>query len=253
MMARKVIAGNWKMNGDPARVDAFARALLSQVAWGELQADLVICPPALLVSQLCTLSAGTPLQVGGQDCHWNVQGAHTGDLSAQLLAELGATHVIVGHSERRRDHGETPAQIGAKVAAALTAGLIAIFCVGETAQERKDGRTLTVVEAQVRASLSVACERTALDRLIVAYEPVWAIGAGKAANLSDIAHVHCALRQILTDEVGEVAIQTPLLYGGSVTADNAADILSVSNVDGALVGGASLVAEDFQAIAQALL
>ena len=252
-MARKIIVGNWKMNGDPARVESFTKALLSQVAWGELQADLVICPPALLASQLCALSAGTPLQVGGQDCHWNVQGAHTGDLSAQLLADLGATHVIIGHSERRRDHGETPAQIGAKIAAALTAGLIPIFCVGETVQERKEGRTLAVVEAQVCASLSIARERTVLDRLIVAYEPVWAIGTGKTANLSDIAQVHCALRQILVDEVGSAETQTPLLYGGSVTAHNAAEILSVPNVDGALVGGASLIAKDFQAIAQALL
>ena len=251
-MARKIIAGNWKMNGDPARIEVFAKALLSQVAWGELQADLVICPPALLVSQLCALSAGTPLQVGGQDCHWNAEGAHTGDLSAQLLAELGATHVIIGHSERRRDHGETPAQIGAKIAAALTAGLTPIFCVGETAQERKDGRMLAVVEAQVCASLSVARERTALDRLIVAYEPVWAIGTGKTASLSDIVRVHCALRRVLVDGV-KTEVQTPLLYGGSVTPDNAADILSIPNVDGALVGGASLIAEDFQTIAQVLL
>ncbi|WP_343564713.1 triose-phosphate isomerase [Kiloniella sp. b19] len=254
-MARKVIAGNWKMNGDRSFAQDLVKSLLSRPEWGDLKAEVVVCPPALLVSSVAEQTAGTPIHVGGQDCHQNARGAHTGDQSPELLADLGASHVIVGHSERRQDHGETDNQIRSKAEAALRAGLTPIFCIGETEQERSDGQTLAVVEKQIRDGLpDLSAADSGADRLIVAYEPVWAIGTGKTATASDVAEVHAALRRLLIELLGEQGGQTvPLLYGGSVKPDNADELLSVDDVDGALIGGASLKADDFWAIALATL
>ncbi|WP_136685261.1 triose-phosphate isomerase [Falsirhodobacter xinxiangensis] len=228
---RKLAAGNWKMNGlaaDLAEIEAIA-------AGAPEGCEVLICPPATLLAR----AAAFGLAVGGQDCHAKGAGAHTGDLSAAMLADAGAEYVIVGHSERRADHGETSEEVAAKAQAAQGAGLTAIVCVGETEAERDAGRTLDVVGAQIAASVA------GLDpaRLVVAYEPVWAIGTGRTPTLEEIAEVHGFLR---------ARVDVPLLYGGSVKPGNAAEIFAVPDVNGALVGGASLKSADFLAIAKAL-
>lgn len=228
---RKLAAGNWKMNGlaaDLAEIEAIA-------AGAPEGCEVLICPPATLLAR----AAAFGLAVGGQDCHAKGAGAHTGDLSAAMLADAGAEYVIVGHSERRADHGETSEEVAAKALAAQGAGLTAIVCVGETEAERDAGRTLDVVGAQIAASVA------GLDpaRLVVAYEPVWAIGTGRLPTLEEIAEVHGFLR---------ARVDVPLLYGGSVKPGNAAEIFAVPDVNGALVGGASLKSADFLAIAKAL-
>lgn len=228
---RKLAAGNWKMNGlaaDLAEIEAIA-------AGAPEGCEVLICPPATLLAR----AAAFGLAVGGQDCHAKGAGAHTGDLSAAMLADAGAEYVIVGHSERRADHGETSEEVAAKALAAQGAGLTAIVCVGETEAERDAGRTLDVVGAQIAASVA------GLDpaRLVVAYEPVWAIGTGRTPTLEEIAEVHGFLR---------ARVDVPLLYGGSVKPGNAAEIFAVPDVNGALVGGASLKSADFLAIAKAL-
>lgn len=228
---RKLAAGNWKMNGlaaDLAEIEAIA-------AGAPEGCEVLICPPATLLAR----AAAFGLAVGGQDCHAKGAGAHTGDLSAAMLADAGAEYVIVGHSERRADHGETSEEVAAKALAAQGAGLTAIVCVGETEAERDAGRTLDVVGAQIAASVA------GLDpaRLVVAYEPVWAIGTGRLPTLEEIAEVHAFLR---------ARVDVPLLYGGSVKPGNAAEIFAVPDVNGALVGGASLKSADFLAIAKAL-
>lgn len=228
---RKLAAGNWKMNGlaaDLAEIEAIA-------AGAPEGCEVLICPPATLLAR----AAAFGLAVGGQDCHAKGAGAHTGDLSAAMLADAGAEYVIVGHSERRADHGETSEEVAAKALSAQGAGLTAIVCVGETEAERDAGRTLDVVGAQIAASVA------GLDpaRLVVAYEPVWAIGTGRTPTLEEIAEVHGFLR---------ARVDVPLLYGGSVKPGNAAEIFAVPDVNGALVGGASLKSADFLAIAKAL-
>ncbi|MDH2326974.1 triose-phosphate isomerase [Cereibacter sp. SYSU M97828] len=228
---RKLAAGNWKMNGlaaDLAEIEAIA-------AGAPEGCEVLICPPATLLARAAALG----LAVGGQDCHAKASGAHTGDVSAAMLADAGAGYVILGHSERRADHGETSEDVAAKALAAQGAGLTAIVCVGETEAERDAGRTLDVIGAQIVASIA------GLDpsRLVVAYEPVWAIGTGLTPTLQEIGEVHAFLR---------ARTDVPLLYGGSVKPGNAAEIFAVPDVDGALVGGASLKAGDFLAIAKAL-
>jgi triosephosphate isomerase len=245
---RPLVAGNWKMNGTRAslgEIDALAGALAKGVHGG---VDVMICPPATLVSALADRAKGTALAIGGQDCHAKVSGAHTGDVSAEMLKDAGATAVIVGHSERRADHGESDAIVRAKCEAAHRAGLVAIVCVGETADERKTGRTLDVVAGQLQGSLPDGATATTT---IVAYEPVWAIGTGLTPTAGDVAEVHGMIRKALVARYGQEGARMRLLYGGSVKASNAVELMAVANVNGALVGGASLKAADFVGILDA--
>lgn len=235
------------MNGSAA---AIAEVTALAAAYPSPGCDVLLCPPATLIAQMVWAARGTPVQVGGQDCHTANSGAHTGDISAAMLVDAGATYVILGHSERRADHGESDALIKAKAAAAVGAGLTAIICVGETEAERNSGRTLDVVTAQLAGSIPTATD--SVSKLVIAYEPVWAIGTGRTPTNPEIAEVHAHLRARLTAIVGAAAAQVPLLYGGSVKPGNAADIFALANVDGALVGGASLKASDFGAIVAAL-
>ncbi len=243
----KLAAGNWKMNGtgtDLGEVDAL---VAGHAAPG---CEVLICPPATLIARMAARAAGSPVMVGGQDCHAAASGAHTGDISAAMLAEAGAGHVILGHSERRADHGETDAEVRAKTLAAWGAGLVAIVCVGETLAEREEGRTLEVVGGQLAGSLP---DGVTAANTVVAYEPVWAIGTGKVPTLDEIGEVHAALRGALVARFGAgEAAGVRLLYGGSVKPGNATEIFGVADVDGALVGGASLKAADFSGIIAAL-
>jgi len=237
---RKIAAGNWKMNGLGASM-AEARALAAtHPAPG---VDILLCPPATLLHRLSEALSGSAVALGGQDCHASEKGAHTGDISAVMLADAGARYVILGHSERRADHAETSAQVAAKVKAAHAAGLVAVVCIGETLDERDAGETLAVVGAQLADSLP---EGVNAANTIIAYEPVWAIGTGRTPTTEQIAEVHGFLRQNLPDPM------MSLLYGGSVNGGNAASIFALGDVDGALVGGASLKAADFGAIVAAL-
>ncbi len=238
--ACKLAAGNWKMNGLRADLEE-ARALAK--AYPKPDCGVLLCPPATLISAMAEALSGSAVMVGGQDCHASAAGAHTGDISARMLADSGARQVILGHSERRADHGETSTLVAAKAMAAHEAGLVSIICVGETESERDAGQTLEVVLGQLAESLPAGA--TAANT-VVAYEPVWAIGTGRTPTLDQIAQVHDALRAQLPDKA------ISLLYGGSVKPGNAAEIFAIGNVDGALVGGASLKAADFGAIIAAL-
>lgn len=243
-MARKIAAGNWKMNGTAAALSELEALAAAGVPDG---IEMLICPPATLLSRASAISGDIAL--GGQDCHSAASGAHTGDTSAAMLRDAGATHVILGHSERRTDHGESDQIVNAKTQAALATGLVAIVCIGETLEERDAGETLNIVGKQLQASLP---ETANPDTIVIAYEPVWAIGTGKVPTLAQISEVHDFLRKELTTRFGEAGAGIPLLYGGSVKPNNAAEIFAVSNVNGALVGGASLKAGDFGPIAAAL-
>lgn len=246
MSRRKLAAGNWKMNGlgeSLAEVDRLVAAN------PEPRCDVLICPPATLLARMADLLAEHPLAVGGQDCHAAPSGAHTGDISAGMLHDAGADYVILGHSERRADHGETDATVRAKTEAAVTAGLIALVCVGETEAQRDNGETLDVIRRQLHGSVP---DEIDVEALVIAYEPVWAIGTGRTPSLDEIAQVHDAMRAALCERFGAGGDGIQLLYGGSVKPGNAAEIFAVSNVDGALVGGASLKAADFGAIISAL-
>jgi triosephosphate isomerase (TIM) len=241
---RPLVAGNWKMNGLAAAL-AEAEAMAKGLAAAPDRADVLICPPATLVARLAGVVRGSRIGVGGQDCHAKAGGAHTGDISAEMLKDAGAVAVIVGHSERRADHGEDDATVKAKCLAAHRADLTAIVCVGETAADRQAGRTLAVVSAQLAGSLPDACRAT---DTIVAYEPVWAIGTGLTPTAGDVAEVHAAIRAALTQRFGAEGQRMRILYGGSVKASNAGELMAVANVNGALVGGASLKADDFLGI-----
>lgn len=240
-MPRRLVAGNWKMNGLKASVAVLEELTAACPAPG---CDVLVCPPATLVAAF----AGKGWPVGGQDCHTAASGAHTGDVSAEMLRDAGAEAVIVGHSERRADHGETDALVAAKAAAAWRAGLVAVVCVGETQAERDAGRALEVVGRQLAGSVP---DGATAERLVVAYEPVWAIGAGRTPSLAEIGEVHGFMRAALTERFGARAAGVRLLYGGSVKPGNAAEIFAVEDVDGALVGGASLKAADFAPIVAA--
>jgi triosephosphate isomerase len=246
---RKLIAGNWKMNGLRAEGAALARDLAQRAAAAAPGCDLLICPPATLLTELAALLAASRIALGGQDCHTEAKGAHTGDISAGMLKDAGCAYVIVGHSERRADHHETDAMVRAKATAALAAGLIPIVCVGETAAQRDDGAALGVVGAQLAGSLP---ELGGAGQLVVAYEPVWAIGTGRTPTPAQIEEIHAFIRGELTKRPLNAA-SVRILYGGSVNAKNAAQILPLANVDGALVGGASLDADSFWTIADAAL
>jgi triosephosphate isomerase len=238
---RKLIAGNWKMNGLRADGLALVTAVAARAKAGKSRGDLLVCPPATLIAAVADAIAGCGLALGGQDCAPAEKGAFTGDLSAEMLKDAGCAYVIVGHSERRHGHGESDAQVHAKVAAAWRAGLIAILCVGETRTEREAGREVAVVSAQLAGSLP---DGATAGKLVVAYEPVWAIGTGLTPTLADIAGIHGTIR-------GAVPAGTRILYGGSVNPGNARDILALADVDGGLIGGASLKPDDFWAIAEA--
>ena len=246
-MRRKLAAGNWKLNGIS---EALAELEALKSDHPAAKVDILICPPATLVHRAAEKVADALISIGGQDCHANDSGAHTGDVSASMLADAGATAVIVGHSERRQDHGESDEQVRAKAAAALTAGLIAVVCLGESLEQREAGETLAVIGAQLAGSVP---DEVSPDRLVIAYEPIWAIGTGKVPTLEQIADVHDFLRAELISRFGaDTGDAIRLLYGGSVKPANAAEIFAVENVDGALVGGASLKAQDFSPIIVAL-
>jgi triosephosphate isomerase len=240
---RPLVAGNWKMNGLAASVGELTEIA---AAAGRFNADLMICPPATLIAQFCAAAANSGIMIGGQDCHAEASGAHTGDISAEMLRDAGAVAVIVGHSERRADHHETDAQVYAKALAAWRAGLTAIVCIGEQRTEREAGRTLQVVGRQLDGSLP---DGATGSNLVVAYEPVWAIGTGLTPTPADVAEVHGFIRRRLTERFGEEGTGVRLLYGGSVKPANAGELLTVAEVNGALVGGASLTAADFLGIA----
>lgn len=243
---KKLAAGNWKMNGTAASLAEVA-ALCS--AHPAPACEMLLCPPATLVAAMAQAAKGTALKVGGQDCHAKASGAHTGDISAPMLADAGAAYVILGHSERRTDHGETDAEVKAKAEAALSAGLTAIVCIGETEAERDAGVTLDVIGRQVAGSLP---DGATAENTVLAYEPVWAIGTGRTPTLDQIAEVHAFLRARLVARMGAAGNGVRILYGGSVKPSNAAEIFAVPHVDGALVGGASLKAADFGGIVAAL-
>jgi triosephosphate isomerase len=245
-----LIAGNWKMNGLTHSLDELSE-LARLLTTGEApRALVVVCPPATLLAAVAAQGASSGIIAGGQDCHAQASGAHTGDISAPMLADAGAQFVIVGHSERRSDHGETSDTVRAKAEAAIGAGLKPIICVGETEAQRDGGQAETVVSEQIAASIPDAAE---LHEVIVAYEPVWAIGTGRTPTLEEIGHMHDAIRARLVDRFGsEKGEGIRILYGGSLKPQNAREILAVNNVNGGLVGGASLLAKDFYTIISAV-
>jgi triosephosphate isomerase len=244
-MRRKLAAGNWKMNGLGASLAELDALIAAQPAPA---AEVLLCPPATLIAAMAERAAGGPVQVGGQDCHAVASGAHTGDVSAEMLRDAGATAVIVGHSERRADHAETDEAVRAKALAARRAGLTAIICVGETEAERDAGRAEAVVTGQLEGSVPEGA--TAADT-VIAYEPVWAIGTGRTPTIDDIQTMHAAIRAALAARFGDEAAAMRVLYGGSVKPGNAAEIFALPDVDGGLVGGASLKAADFAEIVAA--
>lgn len=246
---RPLIAGNWKMNGTAASLselrqigDGFATASAGKC-------DGLVCVPSTLISRAATVLENAEVALGGQDCHSSESGAHTGDISAAMLRDAGATHVIVGHSERRTDHRETDADVMAKAGAAWSAGLTAIICIGETEAERDSGETLAVLSRQIEGSVAATTDAA---NSVIAYEPVWAIGTGKTPTVADVAAAHDHIRSELSRRLnGEAASRLAILYGGSVKPGNAAELIAIPNVDGALIGGASLKAVDFLGIAAA--
>jgi triosephosphate isomerase len=244
---RKLVAGNWKMHGLLGSATEFRKMVQGTESVGPT-VDLAVCPPATLVPMFADLARGSRLMVGGQDCHAKPAGAYTGDISAEMLKDAGASLVIVGHSERRDYHHETDADVRAKAMAALRAGLTAIVCVGETGNEHESGQTVAVIGHQLDGSLP---EEAGASNLIVAYEPIWAIGTGKVPTPAAIAETHAFIRNSLVHRFPQTGAGMRILYGGSVKPSNAAEILTIPDVDGALVGGASLVAEEFLAIAKA--
>ncbi|MEM7444138.1 MAG: triose-phosphate isomerase [Pseudomonadota bacterium] len=247
---RPLIAGNWKMNLTKTEGVSLARDLgIRYAEEADREFELLVCPPATLIDAVGQAVAGSGMYVGGQDCHAASAGAHTGDISAAMLADLGCTHVIVGHSERRQNHRELDLLIGEKAKAAYAAGLVAIICIGETESERDAGEALSVCTRQIAGSVP---NTATAENTVIAYEPVWAIGTGRTPTTGDVAEVHSHIRAELSRHMAG-ADEVRLLYGGSVKPGNAGQLLAVPNVNGALVGGASLSADDFWAIAQSIV
>src|SRR5712672_1335270 len=243
---RPLIAGNWKMNGLKSSQAEFD-AMREGAAGVAPKADLLVCPPATLIAGFADRAKGSKLAVGAQDCHPKASGAHTGDLSAKMLADAGASAIIVGHSERRADHGETDVLVRQKTEAVWRAGLTAIVCIGETQRQRDAGHTLDICRGQLNVSLP---DGARADNLVVAYEPVWAIGTGLTPTAEDVEQIHRFIRELLTVRFNREGGRVRILYGGSVKPSNASELMAVANVNGALVGGASLKAADFLAIAR---
>ena len=243
---RPLITGNWKMNGLRASMTEF-EAMIAGASGVTGKADLLICPPATLIAAFAAkLSGSKSVAIGGQDCHPKPSGAHTGDISAEMLADAGASAVIVGHSERRADHGESDGLVRQKAEAAWRAGLTAIVCIGETQGQRDAGQTVDICRGQLQGSLP---ERARADNLVVAYEPVWAIGTGLTPTAKDVEQIHQFIRETLIARFKDEGSRMRILYGGSVKPSNARELMGVANVNGALIGGASLKATDFLAIA----
>lgn len=245
---KPLVAGNWKMNGVGKQLGE-VKKLVTALSRQKPKTDVMICPPVTLLSRMAALKP-KGVALGGQNCHANVNGAHTGDVSADMLKEAGAKAVILGHSERRADHGESDKAVRAKVEAAQRSGLTAIMCVGESLKQRKAGETLKVVQAQLRGSLPDKCNA---KNTVIAYEPVWAIGSGLTPTVEQVAQVHGALRKALVRRFGDEGAKMRILYGGSVKPSNADELMAVPHVNGALVGGASLTAKDFYGILKAYL
>ena len=244
---RPLVAGNWKMNGTTAMLKE-PRLLAAMLRDVKLKCDVMICPPATLLRRVKSVMKGSRIRLGGQDCHVAASGAHTGDISALMLKDAGASAVIVGHSERRTNHKETDAVVAAKASAAQKAGLLAIICIGETLDERKGGKTLTVLSEQIKGSVPAG---STAGNTVIAYEPVWAIGTGLTPTTAEVAEAHAHIRGDLAKVMAEEGAATRILYGGSVKPSNAAELMGVANVNGALVGGASLKAADFIGILKA--
>lgn len=243
---RPLMAGNWKMNGLRTSAAEF-KAMLAGAAEVGARADLLVCPPATLVAAFAEQARGSEnLAIGAQDCHPKASGAHTGDISAEMLADAGASAIIVGHSERRTDHGESDVLVRQKAEAAWRAGLTAIVCIGETRHQRDTGQTLDICREQLNTSLP---DNATAGNLVVAYEPVWAIGSGLTPTVQDVEQVHTFIRKLLTARFNAEGMRIRILYGGSVKPSNARELMAVANVNGALIGGASLKASDFLAIA----
>lgn len=243
-MVRTLIAGNWKMNGLKASLTEIA-AVAAGLGAGEPGRDALLCVPATLIAAAADAARGSALRIGAQLCHAQAKGAHTGDLSAEMLTDAGASHVICGHSERRADHGETDARVSASAQAALRAGLVPIICVGETLAERRADRVAEIVLGQLEGSVP---DDAKADRLVIAYEPVWAIGTGETATPEQAGQVHALIRTALRDRFGPSGDAIPLLYGGSMNPGNAAGLLATAHINGGLIGGASLKAADFLSI-----
>ena len=244
---RPLVAGNWKMNGTSASLNELRAIGHGFMSGLDAETDVLICPPATLLARVADILATTPVKVGGQDCHPKESGAHTGDISAEMLKDAGASHVITGHSERRTDHGETDAVVRAKAEAAWRAGIVAIICIGESRTERELGATLDILSRQIAGSVPPAATHA---NTVIAYEPVWAIGTGLTPTAADVAEAHAHIRAELRELLSAESARIRILYGGSVKPSNAAELLGVNNVDGALVGGASLKAADFLGIAE---
>lgn len=246
---RPLIAGNWKMNGLRADGVALAEAVAAKAtaAGAALHCDLLVCPPFTLLSDVGRAVQKSPVALGAQDCHAKEKGAHTGDTSAVMLKDIGCGYVILGHSERRTDHKETDACVKAKATAAIAAGLVAVVCIGETEAERDQGKTLKVVSEQLLGSLPDGANA---KTVVVAYEPVWAIGTGRTPTIAEVAEVHAAIRAEAAKKIGKEADGLRILYGGSMKPSNAKELLALADVDGGLIGGASLNVDDFWAIAQ---
>ena len=243
---RPLIAGNWKMNGLTASTAEF-EAMLAGAAGVAAKADLLVCPPATLIAAFAAQARGSKnLAIGAQDCHPKASGAHTGDISAEMLADAGASAIIVGHSERRADHGEGDGLVRQKAEAAWRAGLTAIVCIGETQAQRDAGQTLDICRGQLTGSLP---DTATSGNLVVAYEPVWAIGTGLTPTSGDVEQIHKFIRGLLVARFNGEGVKMRILYGGSVKPSNARELMAVANVNGALIGGASLKAADFLAIA----
>jgi triosephosphate isomerase len=243
---RPLIAGNWKMNGLKSSLAEF-EAMLAGASDVADKADLLVCPPATLIADFAQRAHSRTLSVGAQDCHAKPSGAHTGDLSAEMLADAGTRAIIVGHSERRADHGETDVEVRQKAEAVWRAGLTAIVCIGETQHQRDQGQTLDICRGQLNISLP---DGSRADNLVVAYEPVWAIGTGLTPTSGDVEQIHGFIRELLISRFKGEGTRIRILYGGSVKPSNAVELMAVANVNGALVGGASLKAADFLAIAR---
>ena len=252
-MRKKLIAGNWKMHGTKAWAQELARGVAQGVTKGVGDysgLDFLVCPSFPLIYPVADVLSDSPVLLGAQDCHPAEQGAHTGDTSPVTLADAGVTHVIVGHSERRVDHAETDSMVQGKAQSVLANGMVAVICIGETEDEQMNGQTETILRGQILGSVP---DNATADTVVIAYEPVWAIGTGKTPIANDVQNTHAFIRSVLAEKLGsEVAGAMKILYGGSVKPANAGELLTLPDVDGALVGGASLKADDFLGIADAI-